>query len=163
MKHALIALITLATAHAAEFRTWTQQATGRTITAKITEKTKDHAKAKVVTRSGKVHWLKSSDLSQDDQEYVLNWEPPVDHLTCRVVKSGDGAKVIRATVTATKEAVRLQIGPCPRTKNYHFLYVPKDQQMTVDFICVSKYDATVSGMDSKAILDQEKWNRKTGL
>ena len=161
MKNALLLLITAVTCHASEFRTWTQQETGRTIEAKITEKSADHKKAKVVTRKGKVFWLKAPDLSKADQNYIIDWFPPVDHLTCRVVKTKNGTKTVRATVTATKDPVTLRIGPHPTTGEYHRLHVPKGKTITMDFLCESKYDATVT---SKAgVLDQESALKKTGL
>ena len=160
MKALILTALLAITAQASQFRTWTQAATGKSIVAKMTDKARDHSKAQVVTKRGKVYWLKSSTLAQKDQEYILRWGPPIDHLSCRVVKSGRGMKTIRVTVTTQQSPMRLRIGPL-RNGYYKSVDIPKDSRWTQDVECDSKYHARLTS--NGAIVDQESWNKKTGL
>jgi hypothetical protein len=162
MKAILILLAALTISASAQYRTWTQEATGRTIRAKITDKADDHSKAKVVTINGKVFWLKSSDLSQADQEFILEWAPKIDHLSARVVKSGKGAKEIRVTAQAQARELVLTVIHDNGDPD-SVVYIGKDETIDKTFTVGSRYEVELHDDETGALIDAEKWNKKTGL
>lgn len=165
----LIAALTILPA-SAQYRTWTQESTGRTIRAKMTDKAEDHSKAKVVTINGKVFWLKSADLSQADQKFILEWSPKIDHLQARVVKSGKdddekSFKVIRVIVQSqARELVLTVITP---DDEYRFprsvIKIGKDATFDKEFKVGPKYEVELHDRKTGELVDAEKWNKKTGL
>jgi hypothetical protein len=73
----LLALIsaTFATfASADDFRIWTQQATGKTISAKIIDKKSDNSAARLNMKNGKCVWLKTEGLVWQDRDFVAAWK-----------------------------------------------------------------------------------------
>ena len=59
------------------FREWTQLASGKTITAKMLEKSKDGKSVRIVMDNGKAHWVKAASLVTEDRDYILTWGIPV--------------------------------------------------------------------------------------
>ena len=128
----------------------------------MTDKAEDHSKAKVATINGKVFWLDSADLSQADQEFILNWEPEIDHLAARVIKSGKGSKVIRVTARAqARELVLTVIHNNGRPDSV--IQIVKDAFVERTFTVGVRYEVILRDKETGEIVDDEKWNRKTGL
>lgn len=59
------------------FREWTQLASGKTITAKMLEKSEDGESVRIVMDNGKAHWVKAASLVTEDRDYILTWGIPV--------------------------------------------------------------------------------------
>ncbi len=59
----------------AENRNWTEQATGKVISASITERSKAGDKVKLVLSNNTAVWIEASRLIKEDQEYITNWVP----------------------------------------------------------------------------------------
>lgn len=147
---------------ASEFRTWTQAASGRTLEAKMTDRKKDYSEAKVVTRAGKVHWLKAIDLVKEDRDYILKWEPEIDHLSVRVVGSRKGQKTIEITAEAGNDEIDIQVYYSDSGGVTRVVKVKPHTDWTGEEVVSAKYRVVARDRKGK-ILDEASWNRKGGL
>ena len=87
MKTILILLLSASCCFADEYRVWTQLGSGKKITAKIIEKSKDNASTRVVLKSGKAYWLKAVDLVAKDQDFIASWGEPEEFKHLEVTES----------------------------------------------------------------------------
>lgn len=162
MKYLILILALLLPIAASESRQWTQAATGRTITGKMTDKLDDDSKAKIVTAQGKTHWLVAADLIEEDQEYIRDWMPAVDHLTVRVSGSGKGYKTLTITVIAGRDPLKLIVSPSHPSRDPITRDIPARETEEFEFKVYPEYTAKVLDPDG-TVIDSEKWNQKTGL
>ena len=77
MKTIFLLLLSVSLVFGDSFREWTQLASGKTITAKMLEKSEDGKSVRIVMNSGKSHWVKAASLVTEDRDYILTWGIPV--------------------------------------------------------------------------------------
>ncbi len=71
--HFVVMLLAMLIARAEEFRIWTDAQTGKTIEAKLVEKLDDNSEIQLMLKNLSRSKVKTSRLSDDDQNYVKNW------------------------------------------------------------------------------------------
>ena len=147
---------------ASEFRTWSQAASGRTLEAKMTDRKKDYSEAKVVTRAGKVHWLKAIDLVKEDRDYILKWEPEIDHLSVRTIGTRKGQKTIEITAEAGNDEIAIHVYYSSEGGVSHIERIKPHSNWKGEQVVSSKYRVVARDQKGK-ILDEASWNRKGGL
>lgn len=161
MKTILVLILLGTGVLAADFRTWTQAASGRTIEAKMTDRKKDYSEAKVVTRAGKVHWLKAVNLVKVDRDYILKWEPEIDHLSVRVVGTRKGQKTIEITAEAGNDEIEIHVHYSSAGGATHIQKIKPHTDWTGEQVVSTKYRVVAKDRKGK-ILDEASWNRKGG-
>ncbi len=153
---------------AGEVRTFTDEETERTLQAEMVGKSPDGQSVSLKLSSGRVVIVKLERLTKEDQTYVERWVKAMDQVTCRVEgKPYDGYKRISvAAISGTGDTV-LDIQPgvlstesmalVPYTRNL------KAGEKIRDSVTVpNRYTVTLRD-EHGHILDEEKYNRKTGM
>lgn len=168
MRNVLLTIMILAaglTARAENFRKWTEAESKRQIEAKIVGKRLDGSQANLRMRDGKSVWIETERLIEGDQEYIRNWVKPVDHITARVKGFGKGWKTIEVTAVAgsgplTVKAYWTAQGEQP--KGYPKVFkLGKGEESTFTYKASDEY--TVKAWSGKELVDEERWDSKTGL
>jgi len=152
-------------------RTWTQKSSGKTIEARPSFKNSDSSEIHVINGKGKTLRLKTATLSDDDQEFIKEWTPPVEHLTVRIVGSGKGYKMIEIEAKAGSHPIEVKTKPTHPYQTTHSQKIAKGKSMTYRVKVKPEYTATAlkgtknnkGGMTYSEPLDQETHHRKTGL
>lgn len=170
MKLILLAFAFLFTSFAVkaeDFRTWTLEATKKTIEAKIIEKDDAASTVTVMMKNLNTVKLDVSKLIEDDQKFVKDWVKPIDprnQLTVRVVQSGKyGAytKKLEVDVVAYKDDVKVSGGCCAGCNNIRKT-VASGTSETFTVITHDNYSFTLTDLNGLQI-DQESATKKTGV
>ena len=162
---AMLLLATLAGLRAEDYRKWTEDETKQQIKAKMISKNLDGSEAKLLMLNGKIVSMSKSRLIAKDQDYFENWVDPEDHISARVVGSGKGWKSVKIAAVAGNNSLVVKVfwrdsGKQP--KGYPKVYkLKKGQEKT--FTCKVSNDYKVQGFSGKKLVDEERWNKKTGL
>ena len=158
-------IATLTGVRAEKYRKWTESDSKRQIEAKIIDKKLDDSEAKFLTSTGKRIWIDKGKLIPEDRKYIENWVKPVDHISARVVGSGKGWKNVKIVAVAGSrplvvKAYWREIGK--QKKGYPKVFkLKKGEEKTV--VCRVGNNYTVKGFVGRELVEEEKWNRKTGL
>jgi len=149
-----------------QFRTWTEEATKRTIEAKILRRDDKDNTVTILLKSMKTVTLDISKLIEEDQEYAKGWSKaiaPRDQLTVRVVASGQsrGGKRVEVDVKASKSDVVVS-GGCDAGCHSLKKTVKAGERGLFQIEVHDKYTFTVNDQNGKFI-DQETALKKTGV
>jgi hypothetical protein len=142
-----------------QFRTWTEEATKRTIEAKILERDDKKNTVTLQLKSMKNVVLDTSKLTEKDQEFVKDWKKyvePKNQLTVRIVKSGiSRGKRVEVDVQAGKFDVVVSGHSLSST-------IKAGERKLFQVEVPDKYTFTLNDTDGN-LVDQESALRKTGL
>lgn len=155
-------LVLCACASAERARTWTEETTGKKIEGTLADKRSDNSAVQLKLTTGKTVWLKVERLVKADREYIARWIPADDHVTLRVLKISRGSRTLTVTAKAgTKKmkvlAYALDYSPQLRTTKW----IEAGDQVSFDFTAGKRY--RVDAFHGSELVDQESWDRKTGL
>ena len=145
----------------AEIRTWTETETKREIIAEITDKKLDGSEAQLRLRNGKTVWIKAQRLIEDDQEYIKKWIKLVDHLKARVVGSGKGTKKVKVTALAGSRNLKIVAQQSPGDQLPIVRTLKPGEKVEFTYDASNNY--VVKAWDGKDMVDEERWDKKTGL
>ena len=154
MKTIFLLLLSVSLVFGDSFREWTQLASGKTITAKMLEKSEDGKSVRIVMNSGKSHWVKAASLVTEDRDYILTWGIPVvvefKHLEVtdseKPAKRA-GFKVIHVIARAKDEPLTVEVS------------FKGDMRVTTQSVKPGKtveFDAEVAEMYYVSLLDEDE-------
>ncbi len=161
----LLLLVTVTGLYADEYRKWTEAETKRQIEAQIVDKKFDDSQAKLIFRDGKVVWMNTIGLIPEDQKYIKNWVVPIVHITARVVGSSKGRKKVEVTAIAGSRKLTVKAfwnEKATQPKGYTITRELKIGEK-ITFIYEASNEYVVKGWSGKELVDEESWNKKTGL
>ena len=168
MQRVILSMVFLAAVmgtKAEDYRQWTEAETKRQIEAKIVDKKLDDSEAELVMRNGTSVWMKKDRLIAEDQKYIENWVKPVDHITARVVGSGQGWKKVEVTAVAGSKPLVVKAfwrGWGRQPRGYPKVYkLKKGETKTFTYRGGNKY--VVRGFYGNEKVDEESWDSKSGL
>ncbi len=144
-----------------QVRTWTESESKREIVAEITDKKLDSSEAELRLQNGKRVWIKAERLIEADQEHIKKWIKPVDHLKVRVVGSGKGTKKVEVTAVAGSRNLRIVAQRSPNDQRPITRTLKPGEEATFTYDAGNNY--VVKAWDGKELVDEESWNKKTGL
>ena len=163
--HAIVLLLLalpLAASGAEPFRIWTEAESGREIEAFLSDVKPDKSQVRLVGKNGKAFWIDTGRLVKADQDLVKKWVKPMDHLSARVIASGDGWKRIEVKAEAgtqpLKVVARRRIGD--RTPAVVKNIKPGGR---VEFTYKASNEYIVKVYAGKKVVETESWKTKKGL
>lgn len=155
---ALVMAFPFESAHADKYRTWTEEATKRTIEAKIVDKDDEAGTVSVFLKNMKRVKLDVAKLTEEDQRYVESWSKsilPENQLTVRIVASGRSrGKRVEVDVVAGKSDVTVSGHRLNAT-------VKAGERELFQVEVPNKYTFTLHDADGN-LVDQETALKKTG-
>ena len=142
------------------FREWTQLASGKTITAKMLEKSEDGKSVRIVMNDGKAHWVKAASLVTEDRDYILTWGIPVvvefKHLEVtdseKPAKRA-GFKVIHVIARAKDKPLRVDVyeyNPSPTPTTHQ---VAPGKTIKFDAEVKADYIVRIENRDTRVLID----------
>ena len=169
MKILLITLIsaTFSTfASADDFRTWTQQATGKTISAKIIDKKPDDSAAHLNLKNGKCVWVKTESLGWEDKEFIEAWKKmPLGFHFLTVTLSGTkvqkgGYKMINVVARSHDEPLICKVYASVSDESPEEFEVASGSTSKLTFEVRHNYRVTLEDEDGE-LIDEETSRKKT--
>lgn len=164
---ALVLLVISSLTVNAEFRTWTQASTKKTIQAKLVEKDETGDTVTLMLTNLKTVNLAVSNLIDEDQKFIKEWTKPIDpknQLTVRLIQSGkydSYTKKLEVDVVAGNLDVTVS-GGCHGGCNSLNNTVAAGKTETFTITTHDAYSFTLT--DSLGnLLDHETPTKKTGI
>lgn len=151
---------------AEDYRTWTDEETGRTLEAVMIRKNSTSESAQVRTRADKTFWLKAAKLIEEDREYIKLWVKPEEHLTARIAKSGKKGRTIEVVAKAGSKPMEIKAYWRDEVNRQPIGYprvykLKKGENRTFTYNAGKRY--LVRAFWDGKLVDEEAWNSKTGL
>ena len=147
------------------FRQWKEADGKRSIEAKIVDKRLDDTAARLVLKGGKSLWIEAKVLIKEDQDYIKNWIKRTKHIKAKPVAMGKGWKRIKIEATAGSRDLVVKAywrSKGKQPKGYPKVFkLKKGEEKIIEVKVGPEY--MVRGYHKKEIVDEEKWNTKTGL
>jgi len=82
------------------FRVWTEKESGRTMKARLVDKTLDDGKVRLARYNGTTFWMESAKFIEADQKFIREWFKKIRHIEVQVIGSKKGKKTVKVKAVA---------------------------------------------------------------